>query len=80
MTMCDCVRVPRSITALGLLLSVTACLAQSPPQYPALHSFALHPLFARYADEREAREGFGDFLLRSGVVKSAASIAVENTP
>ena len=41
---------------------------------------ALDPLFARYADEREAREGFGDFLLRSGVVKSAASIAVENTP
>ena len=27
---------------------------------------ALDPLFARYAGEREAGEGFGDFLLRSG--------------
>ena len=39
----------------------------------------LDPLFARYADEREAREGFGDFLLRSGVVKRALEIAVETT-
>ncbi|MGH8026310.1 MAG: sulfite reductase, partial [Pseudoxanthomonas sp.] len=28
----------------------------------------LDPLFARYAGEREADEGFGDFLHRSGVV------------
>jgi len=28
----------------------------------------LDPLFARYAAEREPREGFGDFLLRSGVI------------
>ncbi|HVK50892.1 MAG TPA: assimilatory sulfite reductase (NADPH) hemoprotein subunit [Pseudoxanthomonas sp.] len=29
---------------------------------------ALDPLFARYAGEREADEGFGDFLHRSGVI------------
>ncbi|MEO6104395.1 MAG: assimilatory sulfite reductase (NADPH) hemoprotein subunit [Pseudoxanthomonas sp.] len=29
---------------------------------------ALDPLFARYAGEREADEGFGDFLHRSGIV------------
>ena len=39
----------------------------------------LDPLFARYADEREQREGFGDFLLRSGVVKPAAKLHVETT-
>ncbi|PKM02185.1 MAG: sulfite reductase, partial [Gammaproteobacteria bacterium HGW-Gammaproteobacteria-5] len=31
---------------------------------------ALDPLLARYAGEREAGEGFGDFLLRAGVVDS----------
>ncbi|MGE8279176.1 MAG: assimilatory sulfite reductase (NADPH) hemoprotein subunit [Stenotrophomonas sp.] len=29
---------------------------------------ALEPLFARYAGEREAEEGFGDFLHRAGIV------------
>ncbi|RZA31695.1 MAG: sulfite reductase, partial [Lysobacteraceae bacterium] len=29
---------------------------------------ALDPLFERYAGERQAGEGFGDFLHRSGVV------------
>ncbi|MEN5208437.1 assimilatory sulfite reductase (NADPH) hemoprotein subunit [Stenotrophomonas terrae] len=29
---------------------------------------ALEPLFARYAGERDAEEGFGDFLYRSGIV------------
>ena len=29
---------------------------------------ALDPLLARYAREREADEGFGDFLHRSGVI------------
>jgi sulfite reductase (NADPH) hemoprotein beta-component len=38
---------------------------------------ALDPLLARYAAEREEREGFGDFLLRSGVVAPRAN-AVEN--
>ena len=38
---------------------------------------ALDPLFARYADERDDREGFGDFLVRSGVVRAAAKLAVE---
>ena len=32
---------------------------------------ALEPLFARYAAERANAEGFGDFLLRSGVVAAA---------
>ncbi|MEO8670649.1 MAG: assimilatory sulfite reductase (NADPH) hemoprotein subunit [Tahibacter sp.] len=31
----------------------------------------LDPLFARYAAEREPGEGFGDFLLRSGIVATA---------
>jgi sulfite reductase (NADPH) hemoprotein beta-component len=31
---------------------------------------ALDPLFARYAAERSAGEGFGDFLLRGGVLAS----------
>ena len=30
---------------------------------------ALDPLFARYANERETSEGFGDFLHRSGIVE-----------
>jgi sulfite reductase (NADPH) hemoprotein beta-component len=38
---------------------------------------ALDPLFARYAAEREAKEGFGDFLLRAGVIAARASIPVE---
>jgi sulfite reductase (NADPH) hemoprotein beta-component len=40
---------------------------------------ALDPLFARYANEREVGEGFGDFLLRAGVVATPVvrSIAVE---
>jgi sulfite reductase (NADPH) hemoprotein beta-component len=38
---------------------------------------ALDPLLARYAAERDDREGFGDFLLRSGVVAPRAN-AVEN--
>jgi sulfite reductase (NADPH) hemoprotein beta-component len=29
---------------------------------------ALDPLFARYASERDAGEGFGDFLLRTGIL------------
>ena len=37
----------------------------------------LDPLFARYADEREDREGFGDFLVRSGVVRAAQKLSVE---
>jgi sulfite reductase (NADPH) hemoprotein beta-component len=32
---------------------------------------ALDPLFARYADERGEGEGFGDFLLRAGIVAAA---------
>ncbi|MGO4503529.1 MULTISPECIES: assimilatory sulfite reductase (NADPH) hemoprotein subunit [unclassified Dyella] len=32
---------------------------------------ALSPLFARYADERVVDEGFGDFLLRSGVIAAS---------
>jgi sulfite reductase (NADPH) hemoprotein beta-component len=32
---------------------------------------SLDPLFARYADERDEEEGFGDFLLRIGVLKRA---------
>lgn len=33
---------------------------------------ALSPLFARYADERLIDEGFGDFLLRSGVIAASS--------
>jgi sulfite reductase (NADPH) hemoprotein beta-component len=42
----------------------------------------LDALFARYADEREAREGFGDFLLRAGVFTPARRVttALETTP
>ncbi|QBB70014.1 assimilatory sulfite reductase (NADPH) hemoprotein subunit [Pseudolysobacter antarcticus] len=42
----------------------------------------LDPLFARYAGERENVEGFGDFLLRAGVIaapRPALRIAVEIT-
>jgi len=38
---------------------------------------ALDPLFARYAGEREFEEGFGDFLLRAGVIAARESIPVE---
>ena len=38
---------------------------------------ALDPLLARYAHEREQAEGFGDFLLRSGVVTARTRIPVE---
>ena len=43
---------------------------------------ALAPLFARYANERESGEGFGDFLLRAGVIAppTVRSIAVEVLP
>src|SRR3546814_20337945 len=34
---------------------------------------ALDPLFARYAAERGGAEGFGDFLLRTGVLAHAPS-------
>jgi sulfite reductase (NADPH) hemoprotein beta-component len=34
---------------------------------------ALDPLFARYAGEREDRERFGDFLIRTGVVAAPAT-------
>ena len=36
---------------------------------------ALDPLLSRYAAEREQEEGFGDFLLRAGVVKPRIPIA-----
>jgi sulfite reductase (NADPH) hemoprotein beta-component len=41
---------------------------------------ALDPLFLRYAAERDGAEGFGDFLIRTGIVNTtpvAATIAVE---
>ena len=37
----------------------------------------LDRLFARYADERNPEEGFGDFLIRSDVVRAAARIPVQ---
>ncbi|UXI70756.1 assimilatory sulfite reductase (NADPH) hemoprotein subunit [Tahibacter amnicola] len=37
----------------------------------------LDGLFARYAAEREADEGFGDFLVRSGIVAAKAGIPLE---
>lgn len=37
---------------------------------------ALDPLLARYAGERESGEGFGDFLLRAGVLQSPQRAAV----
>jgi len=37
-------------------------------------------LFALYAGEREAGEGFGDFLLRTGVIAPAPRIAAEVVP
>jgi sulfite reductase (NADPH) hemoprotein beta-component len=40
---------------------------------------ALEPLFARYAIERAEGEGFGDFLLRAGVVETSRRIPVELT-
>jgi sulfite reductase (NADPH) hemoprotein beta-component len=40
----------------------------------------LDPLFARYANEREAGEGFGDFLLRAGVVEAPRAISIEVSP
>lgn len=39
----------------------------------------LDPLLARYAGERAAGEGFGDFLIRAGVVQSPPCAVVENT-
>jgi len=36
---------------------------------------ALDPLLARYAGERESGEGFGDFLLRAGVMQSSQTAA-----
>ena len=42
-----------------------------PPCDEAAILGALEPLFARYAAERANDEGFGDFLLRSGVVVAA---------
>jgi sulfite reductase (NADPH) hemoprotein beta-component len=41
---------------------------------------ALDPLFARYAAERSPGEGFGDFLLRSGVLAPARRIPAEVVP
>ncbi|MEO7250978.1 MAG: assimilatory sulfite reductase (NADPH) hemoprotein subunit [Arenimonas sp.] len=38
---------------------------------------ALDPLLARYAAEREQAEGFGDFLLRAGLVTARPRIPVE---
>jgi sulfite reductase (NADPH) hemoprotein beta-component len=38
---------------------------------------ALDPLFARYAGERDADEGFGDFLMRIGTVTEPTRIAIE---
>jgi len=38
---------------------------------------ALDPLLARYAGEREVEEGFGDFLLRAGVIAARQRIPVE---
>ena len=38
---------------------------------------ALDPLFARYAAERGHDEGFGDFLVRAGVVKPRTGIPLE---
>ncbi|MEO8010048.1 MAG: assimilatory sulfite reductase (NADPH) hemoprotein subunit [Dokdonella sp.] len=37
----------------------------------------LDSLFARYATERNAAEGFGDFLVRAGVVRPAAGIPLQ---
>ncbi len=38
---------------------------------------ALDPLLARYAGERRADEGFGDFLLRAGVIAARTTIPLE---
>jgi sulfite reductase (NADPH) hemoprotein beta-component len=38
---------------------------------------ALDPLLARYADEREVGEGFGDYLLRAGVIAARVAIPLE---
>ncbi len=40
---------------------------------------ALEPLFARYAAERDEREGFGDFLVRSGAIASNDPVAARTT-
>lgn len=40
----------------------------------------LDVLFALYAGEREADEGFGDFLLRTGVIAPSPRIAAEVIP
>lgn len=40
---------------------------------------ALEPLFARYVTERAQDEGFGDFLLRAGVVEAARRIPLALT-
>jgi sulfite reductase (NADPH) hemoprotein beta-component len=37
----------------------------------------LDPLLARYAGERETDEGFGDFLLRAGVIAARVAIPLE---
>jgi sulfite reductase (NADPH) hemoprotein beta-component len=37
----------------------------------------LDPLFARYAADRDDREGFGDFLLRNGIIAPKPAISVE---
>jgi sulfite reductase (NADPH) hemoprotein beta-component len=41
---------------------------------------ALEPLFARYAAERRAGEGFGDFVVRANLVSPNRSIHVETRP
>jgi sulfite reductase (NADPH) hemoprotein beta-component len=38
---------------------------------------ALDPLLARYASERGSGEGFGDFLLRAGVIAARTTIPLE---
>ena len=40
----------------------------------------LDPLFARYANERNSDERFGDFLLRSGVLNPPITITTELLP
>jgi sulfite reductase (NADPH) hemoprotein beta-component len=37
----------------------------------------LDPLFARYAADRDDREGFGDFLVRNGIIAPKAAVSVE---
>jgi len=40
---------------------------------------ALDPLFARYASERDAGEGFGDFLLRQAILTPPPSRRIAAT-